>query len=59
MTIQPYVCTDPEIVALREKMAALLKKHDLPVLISTLKLRSPHVTFFLKPARAWILSSMI
>ncbi|CAM6647332.1 TPA: hypothetical protein I8Y00_005311 [Citrobacter farmeri] len=48
MTIQPYVCTDPEIVALREKMAALLKKHDLPVFDFNVKAQIPTRNILLK-----------
>ncbi|EHD0299458.1 hypothetical protein JYY74_004306 [Salmonella enterica subsp. enterica serovar Enteritidis] len=41
MINQPYVCTDPEIIALREKMAALMKKHDLPEFDFNVKAQIP------------------
>ncbi|HDS3503827.1 TPA: hypothetical protein QIR73_004791 [Enterobacter cloacae] len=48
MTIQPYVCTDPEIIALREKMAALVKTHDLPVFDFNVKAQIPARSVLLK-----------
>ncbi|MCE2363331.1 hypothetical protein I8737_23045 [Escherichia coli] len=48
MTIQPYVCTDPEIIALREKMAALVKSHDLPVFDFNVKAQIPARNVLLK-----------
>ncbi|PXW50334.1 hypothetical protein DFO55_1245 [Grimontella sp. AG753] len=48
MTIQPYVCTDPEIIALREKMAALMKTHDLPVFNFNIKAQIPARSVLLK-----------
>ncbi len=48
MTIQPYVCTDPEIIALREKMAALVKTHDLPVFDFNVKAEIPARNVLLK-----------
>lgn len=48
MTTQPYVCTDPEIIALREKMAALVKTHDLPVFDFNVKAQIPARIVLLK-----------
>ncbi|EGC8612756.1 hypothetical protein H9042_004379 [Salmonella enterica] len=48
MTIQPYVCTDPEIIALREKMTALVKTHDLPVFDFNVKAEIPARNVLLK-----------
>ncbi|EBA8943982.1 MULTISPECIES: hypothetical protein [Enterobacteriaceae] len=48
MTTQPYVCTDPEIIALREKMAALVKTHDLPVFDFNVKAEIPARNVLLK-----------
>ncbi|EEC7290307.1 TPA: hypothetical protein ACG2OO_004221 [Escherichia coli] len=48
MTIQPYVCTDPEIIALREKMATLVKSHDLPVFDFNVKAQIPARNVLLK-----------
>ena len=48
MTIQPYLCTDPEIIALREKMAALVKTHDLPVFDFNVKAQIPARSVLLK-----------
>ncbi|EMB4168242.1 hypothetical protein U9E86_004128 [Salmonella enterica] len=48
MTIQPYVCTDPEIIALREKMAAFVKTHDLPVFDFNVKAEIPARNVLLK-----------
>ncbi|EDE0787459.1 hypothetical protein R8P03_004602 [Salmonella enterica] len=48
MTIQPYVCTDPEIIALREKMAALVKTHDLPIFDFNVKAEIPARNVLLK-----------
>ncbi|EOD6021661.1 TPA: hypothetical protein QCJ33_004184 [Enterobacter roggenkampii] len=48
MTIQPYVCTDPEIIALREKMAALVKTYDLPVFDFNVKAEIPARNVLLK-----------
>ncbi|EJO8074352.1 hypothetical protein Q3R63_004472 [Salmonella enterica] len=48
MTIQPYVCTDPEIIALREKMAVLVKTHDLPVFDFNVKAQIPARSVLLK-----------
>lgn len=48
MTIQPYVCTDPEIIALREKMSALVKSHDLPVFDFNVKAQIPARNVLLK-----------
>ncbi|EDW6768659.1 hypothetical protein K2895_001041 [Shigella sonnei] len=48
MTIQTYVCTDPEIIALRKKMAVLVKTHDLPVFDFNLKAQIPARSVLLK-----------
>ncbi|HCS7470130.1 TPA: hypothetical protein OR518_003709 [Escherichia coli] len=48
MTIQPHVCTDPEIIALREKMAALVKTYDLPVFDFNVKAEIPARNVLLK-----------
>ncbi|EFH3950080.1 hypothetical protein F9626_23905 [Escherichia coli] len=48
MTIQPYVCTDPEIIALREKMATFVKSHDLPVFDFNVKAQIPARNVLLK-----------
>ncbi|EJE3725213.1 hypothetical protein M3730_004355 [Salmonella enterica] len=61
MTIQPYVCTDPEIIALREKMAALVKTHDLPVFDFNVKAEIPARNVLLKACESLdkILSELI
>lgn len=61
MTIQPYVCTDPEIIALREKMAALVKTHDLPVFDFNVKAEIPARNVLLKACESLdkILSGLI
>lgn len=48
MTIQSYVCTDPEIIALRKKMAALAKKHNLPIFDFNVKAQIPARSILLK-----------
>lgn len=48
MTIQSYVCTDPEIIALRKKMAALAKKHNLPIFDFNVKAQIPARGILLK-----------
>ncbi|EBX5571762.1 hypothetical protein DSN37_17085 [Salmonella enterica subsp. enterica serovar Kuessel] len=48
MTIQSYVCTDPEIIALRKKMAALAKKHNLPIFDFNVKAQIPERSILLK-----------
>ncbi|HGP2806962.1 TPA: hypothetical protein ACLGPB_004128 [Salmonella enterica] len=48
MTIQSYVCTDPEIIALRKKMAALAKKHNLPIFDFNVKAQIPARNILLK-----------
>lgn len=48
MTIQPYVCTDPEIIALRGRMAALVKTNDLPVFDFNVKAQIPARSVLLK-----------
>lgn len=61
MTLQLYVCTDPEIVALREKMAALVKLHDLPVFDFNVKAQIPARSILLKACESLniILSELI
>ncbi|HCB4994406.1 TPA: hypothetical protein M0F79_004442 [Salmonella enterica subsp. enterica serovar Bredeney] len=48
MTIQSYVCTDPEIIALRKKMAAFAKKHNLPIFDFNVKAQIPARSILLK-----------
>ncbi|EEN1043084.1 hypothetical protein GI394_23800 [Salmonella enterica] len=48
MTIQSYVCTNPEIIALRKKMAALAKKHNLPIFDFNVKAQIPARSILLK-----------
>ena len=61
MTIQTYVCSDHEIIALREKMAALVKTHDLPVIDFNIKAQIPARNVLLKACESLdvILSAFI
>ncbi|EAN5885308.1 hypothetical protein J4S50_004382 [Salmonella enterica] len=61
MTIQSYVCTDPEIIALRKKMAALAKKHNLPIFDFNVKAQIPARSILLKACESLdiILSEVI
>ncbi|EGM6487457.1 hypothetical protein IRX41_002544 [Salmonella enterica] len=61
MIIQSYVCTDPEIIALRKKMAALAKKHNLPIFDFNVKAQIPARSILLKACESLdiILSEVI
>jgi hypothetical protein len=48
MTTLSYVCTDPEVVAIREKFAALIQQHDLPVFDFNVKAEIPARSILLK-----------
>ena len=48
MTTQSYVCTDPEIIAIRDQFSALIQQHDLPVFDFNVKAEIPARSILLK-----------